>query len=37
LLRLLDVLLSSDKEVKAKKEILESEFQIPMTEKYQAK
>ena len=33
MLRLLDVLLSSDKEVKEKKEILESEFRIPMTEK----
>ena len=33
LLRLLDVLLSSDKKAKEKKEILENEFQIPMTEK----
>ena len=33
LLRLLDVLLSSDKNVKEKKVILENEFQIPMTEK----
>ena len=33
LLRLLDVLLSSDKNAKEKKEILEKEFQIPMTEK----
>lgn len=33
LLRLLDVLLSSDKKAKEKKEILESEFNIPMTEK----
>ena len=32
LLRLLDVLLSSDKKAKEKKEILENEFQIPMTE-----
>ena len=35
LLRLLDVLLSSDKEAKEKKAILENEFQIPMTEKMQ--
>lgn len=33
LLRLLDVLLSSEKNAKEKKEILENEFQIPMTEK----
>jgi predicted transposase YdaD len=33
LLRLLDVLLSPDKKAKEKKEILENEFQIPMTEK----
>ena len=33
LLRLLDVLLSSDKKAKEKKEILENEFQIPMTER----
>ena len=33
LLRLLDVLLSSDKKAKEKKEILENEFHIPMTEK----
>ena len=33
LLRLLDVLLSSDKDADEKKEILENEFQIPMTEK----
>lgn len=33
LLRLLDVLLSSDKKAKEKKEILENEFQIPMSEK----
>lgn len=33
LLRLLDVLLSSDKKAVEKKEILESEFNIPMTEK----
>ena len=33
LLRLLDVLLSSDKNAKEKKVILENEFQIPMTEK----
>jgi len=33
LLRLLDILLSSDKKAKEKKEILEKEFQIPMTEK----
>ena len=33
LLRLLDVLLSSDKKAKEKKDILEKEFQIPMTEK----
>ena len=33
LLRLLDVLLSSDKKAKEKKEILENEIQIPMTEK----
>lgn len=32
LLRLLDVLLSSEKNAKEKKEILENEFQIPMTE-----
>ena len=36
LLRLLDVLLSSDKKVDAKKKILEREFQIPMTEKMEA-
>lgn len=36
LLRLLDVLLSSDKKAKEKKEILENEFQIPMTEKMEA-
>ena len=33
LLRLLDVLLSSEKKAKEKKVILENEFQIPMTEK----
>ena len=33
LLRLLDVLLSSDKKAKEKKDILEKEFQIPMTER----
>ena len=33
LLRLLDVLLISDKDADAKKEILENEFQIPMTER----
>ena len=33
LLRLLDVLLSSDKKAKEKKELLENEFQIPMTER----
>lgn len=33
LLRLLDVLLSADKKAKEKKEILEKNFQIPMTEK----
>ena len=32
LLRLLDVLLSSDKKAEEKKIILENEFQIPMTE-----
>lgn len=36
LLRLLDVLLSADKKAKEKKEILENEFQIPMTEKMEA-
>lgn len=36
LLRLLDVLLSSDKKAKEKKEILENDFQIPMTEKMEA-
>ena len=36
LLRLLDVLLSSDKKAKEKKEILENDFQIPMTEKIEA-
>lgn len=36
LLRLLDVLLSSDKKAKEKKEILEKEFQIPMTERMEA-
>ena len=35
LLRLLEVLLSSDKKAKEKKDILENEFQIPMTEKMQ--
>ena len=33
LLRLLDVLLTSDKDADEKKEILENEFQIPMTER----
>ena len=33
LLRLLDVLLSPDKKVNEKKEILQNDFQIPMTEK----
>ncbi len=33
LLRLLEVLLSSDKKATKKKEILEKEFNIPMTEK----
>ncbi len=36
LLRLLDVLLSSNKNAKEKKEIMENEFQIPMTEKLEA-
>ena len=36
LLRLLDVLLSSDKKAKEKKEILENEFQIPMIVKMEA-
>lgn len=36
LLRLLDVLLSSDKKANEKKEILENEFDIPMTEKLEA-
>ena len=36
LLRLLDVLLSSDKKAKEKKVILENEFQIPMTEQMKA-
>lgn len=35
LLKLLDVLLSSDKKAQEKKEILENEFDIPMTEKMQ--
>ena len=36
LLRLLDVLLSSDKKAKEKKEMLANEFDIPMTEKLKA-
>lgn len=36
LLRLLDVLLTSDKKASEKKEILENDFQIPMTEKLEA-
>ncbi len=36
LLRLLDVLLSSDKKAKEKKAILEKDFQIPMTERMEA-
>ena len=36
LLKLLDVLLSQEKKVQEKKEILEKEFDIPMTEKMEA-